>query len=80
MGLILDIVPNHMGIAGRDNSWWWDVLKYGRKSRYADYFDIDWDSPDSRLRGKVLLPVLGDDYERVLERRELRAQAEVQKS
>jgi len=72
MGLVLDIVPNHMGICGRENAWWWDVLKNGRASRFAGYFDIDWDSPDPRLRGKVLLPVLGDFYGRVLERSELK--------
>ncbi|MCU0786154.1 MAG: malto-oligosyltrehalose synthase, partial [Verrucomicrobia bacterium] len=72
MGLVLDIVPNHMGICGRDNAWWWDVLTNGRASRFADYFDIDWDSPDPRLRGKVLVPVLGDYYGRVLERGELK--------
>ena len=72
MGLVLDIVPNHSGIGGPENPWWWDVLKHGRQSRFASYFDIDWDSPDPRLRGKVLLPVLGDEVERVLERRELK--------
>ncbi len=72
MGLVLDIVPNHMGICGRDNAWWWDVLKHGRSSRFAEYFDIDWESPDPRLCGKVLVPVLGDFYGRVMERGELK--------
>ncbi len=72
MGLVLDIVPNHMGICGPHNAWWWDVLKNGRNSRFAEYFDIDWESPDPRLHGRVLVPVLGDMYGRVLERRELR--------
>ena len=72
MGLVLDIVPNHMGICGRHNAWWWDVLKHGRNSQFAEYFDIDWESPDPRLHGKVLLPVLGDYYGRVLERGELK--------
>jgi len=71
MGLVLDIVPNHMGICGRNNAWWWDVLQNGRNSRFAEYFDIDYDSPDPRLRGKALVPVLGDFYGRVLERGEL---------
>ena len=71
MGLVLDIVPNHQGIGGPENPWWWDVLKHGRQSRFARHFDIDWDSPDPRWRNKVLLPVLGDEVERVLERREL---------
>ncbi|MBM3879250.1 MAG: malto-oligosyltrehalose synthase [Verrucomicrobia bacterium] len=72
LGLVLDIVPNHMGIGGPENAWWWDVLARGSASSLAGYFDIDWESPDPRLRGKVLLPVLGDRYERVLERGELR--------
>lgn len=72
MGLVLDIVPNHMGICSRENTWWWDVLKNGRASSFAEYFDIDWDAPDPRLRGKVLLPVLGDYYGRILERGELK--------
>lgn len=71
LGLILDIVPNHMGI-GPENPWWWDVLRHGPASRFAGYFDIDWDPPDPRLRDKVLLPVLGDEYARVLARGELR--------
>ena len=62
MGLILDIVPNHMGVGGADNAWWLDVLEWGRASRYADYFDIDWDPPDAALRGKLLAPFLGGSY------------------
>ncbi|TMJ01280.1 MAG: malto-oligosyltrehalose synthase [Alphaproteobacteria bacterium] len=58
LGLIADIVPNHMAI-GPQNAWWVDVLKHGRASRFALYFDIDWDADDPELRGKVLLPVLG---------------------
>lgn len=59
MGIIVDIVPNHMGIdAPRQNSWWWDVLKNGRSSPYATYFDIDWDLDDD---GRIVLPVLGTD-------------------
>ncbi len=71
MGLVLDIVPNHMGIGGPENRWWWDVLARGPASPFAKYFDIDWNPPDPRLRGKVLAPVLGDRYERVLDRGEL---------
>jgi (1->4)-alpha-D-glucan 1-alpha-D-glucosylmutase len=71
MGLVLDIVPNHMGIATPENRWWRDVLFRGQESEFADYFDIDWQSPDPRLRGKILLPVLGDHYEHVLQRGEL---------
>ncbi|HEY3760574.1 MAG TPA: malto-oligosyltrehalose synthase [Verrucomicrobiae bacterium] len=72
MGLVLDIVPNHMGVRSRENAWWWDVLKNGRTSRFANHFDIDWESSDPALRGKILAPVLGDTYEHVLERGELK--------
>lgn len=58
LGLIVDIVPNHMA-ADAENAWWFDVLRHGAESRYAPYFDIDWDAEDEDLRGKVLLPVLG---------------------
>lgn len=67
MGLVLDIVPNHMATAGRQNPWWWDVLAKGSGSAYARFFDINWEHPDPRLKGKILLPVLGDDVERCLE-------------
>lgn len=71
MGLLLDIVPNHMGI-GSDNPWWWDVLKHGRASRYARFFDIDFDrDPD----GKLVLPVLGSALPEVLERGEIEIDA-----
>jgi (1->4)-alpha-D-glucan 1-alpha-D-glucosylmutase len=72
MGLLVDIVPNHMGVLGGDNAWWLDVLENGQASAYADHFDIDWAVPDSALRGRVLLPILGDQYGVVLERGELR--------
>jgi (1->4)-alpha-D-glucan 1-alpha-D-glucosylmutase len=72
MGLILDIVPNHMGVGGADNAWWLDVLEWGRASRYADFFDIDWDPPDATLRARMLAPFLGDAYGNVLARGELR--------
>jgi (1->4)-alpha-D-glucan 1-alpha-D-glucosylmutase len=72
LGQILDIVPNHMAIGGRWNAWWWDVLENGLASPYAEYFDIDWQSPEERLRNKVLLPILGDHYGRVLKRGEIR--------
>lgn len=70
MGLIVDIVPNHMAIGG-GNRWWMDVLARGRNSRYAKYFDIDWSPPDPGLAGKVLLPVLGRPYGEVLEAGEM---------
>ncbi len=62
MGLIVDIVPNHMGIAGGHNAWWLDILEWGRHATHARYFDIDWHSPDPALRGKVLAPCLGAPY------------------
>ncbi len=73
MGQVLDIVPNHMGVMGADNGWWLDVLENGPASVYADFFDIDWHPlNNTMLSGKVLLPVLGDQYGAVLERGELR--------
>jgi len=74
MGLILDIAPNHMGIGGPENRWWWDVLARGPESQFAKFFDIDWNSADPRLRGKVLTPVLGDRYHRLVEKHELRVE------
>jgi len=71
MGLILDIVPNHMGVGGEDNAWWLDVLEWGRASPYAEFFDIDWDPPDATLRGRMLAPFLGDAYGNILSRGEL---------
>jgi (1->4)-alpha-D-glucan 1-alpha-D-glucosylmutase len=71
LGQVLDIVPNHMAVDPR-NAWWWDVLENGPSSRYAGYFDVDWDAPQERLRNVVLLPILGDHYGRVLEAGELK--------
>ena len=71
MGLILDIVPNHMGVFGDGNAWWQDILRNGPQSRYARYFDIEWHPVNRDLEGKVLAPVLGDHYGSVLERGEL---------
>ncbi|SEO56093.1 (1-_4)-alpha-D-glucan 1-alpha-D-glucosylmutase [Luteibacter sp. UNC138MFCol5.1] len=65
MGLVVDIVPNHMGV-GVGNAWWMDVLRHGRESRYAGYFDIDWQAPDPLLRGRLLLPILGAGYDETL--------------
>jgi (1->4)-alpha-D-glucan 1-alpha-D-glucosylmutase len=64
---LLDIVPNHMAISGRGNPWWWDVLENGPASRYAPTFDVDWDPPEAKLRNTVLMPILGDQYGKVLE-------------
>ncbi|HEX3922343.1 MAG TPA: malto-oligosyltrehalose synthase [Streptosporangiaceae bacterium] len=71
LGQVLDIVPNHMALDGRNNAWWWDVLENGPSSVYASYFDIDWDPPQRKLAATVLMPVLGDQYGRVLEAGEL---------
>jgi (1->4)-alpha-D-glucan 1-alpha-D-glucosylmutase len=76
MGQVLDFVPNHVGIAEPLNEWWMDVLENGPSSRYAPYFDIDWHPLKSDLRDKVLLPILSDQYGRVLERGELQVRFE----
>ena len=65
LGQVLDIVPNHMSL-GKENRYWWDVLENGTSSRYASFFDIDWQPQEERLRDKVLVPILGDQYGRVL--------------
>jgi (1->4)-alpha-D-glucan 1-alpha-D-glucosylmutase len=72
MGLLVDIVPNHMCVGTNENVWWNDVLENGRRSRHADTFDIDWHPPKPELRDKVLLPVLGNQYGKVLEDGELK--------
>jgi (1->4)-alpha-D-glucan 1-alpha-D-glucosylmutase len=66
LGQVLDIVPNHMSLA-RENQYWWDVLENGTSSRYASFFDIDWQPQEERLRDKVLVPILADQYGRVLQ-------------
>src|SRR5580704_2856779 len=66
LGQVLDIVPNHMSL-GKENRYWWDVLENGPLSRYASYFDIYWNPQEERLRDKVLVPVLADQYGRVLQ-------------
>ncbi|HSV62029.1 MAG TPA: malto-oligosyltrehalose synthase, partial [Chthoniobacterales bacterium] len=71
MGQIVDFVPNHMGIGEPLNVWWMDVLENGSSSTYAPFFDIDWKPLKADLEDKVLLPILGDQYGRVLERGEL---------
>jgi (1->4)-alpha-D-glucan 1-alpha-D-glucosylmutase len=76
MGQVLDFVPNHMGIAEPLNQWWMDVLENGPSSMYAPYFDIDWHPLKSDLHDKVLLPILSDQYGRVLDRGELRVRFE----
>jgi (1->4)-alpha-D-glucan 1-alpha-D-glucosylmutase len=65
MGQVLDIVPNHMA-TGPENRYWWDVLENGPSSRYATWFDVDWNSAEVKLQNKVLIPVLGEQYGRAL--------------
>ena len=71
MGQILDVVPNHMGIAKSCNPWWQDVLENGPSARYASFFDIDWRPVKAELEGKVLLPILGEQYGTVVENQEI---------
>jgi (1->4)-alpha-D-glucan 1-alpha-D-glucosylmutase len=70
MGILLDFVPNHMGI-GAQNAWWMDVLENGPSSLFASAFDVDWTPLKAELGHKVLIPVLGDQFGKVLERGEL---------
>ena len=76
LGHIVDIVPNHMAADPRSNPWWRDVLENGPSSPFGDFFDIDWDPVKPELKGRVLLPALGDQYGRVLERGELQLRFE----
>lgn len=76
MGLLLDVVPNHMGISTTENRWWWDVLEQGPSSRYATAFDIDWSPLKRELADKVLLPILGEQYGTVLENQDICLQYE----
>jgi (1->4)-alpha-D-glucan 1-alpha-D-glucosylmutase len=66
LGQVLDVVPNHMA-ASSANPWWMDVLENGPSSPYAHYFDIDWQPVKDELAGKVLLPILGEQYGSALE-------------
>jgi (1->4)-alpha-D-glucan 1-alpha-D-glucosylmutase len=76
IGIILDIVPNHMAVGGDDNRWWLDVLENGRQSAFADYFDIDWTPADPDLQGKLLAPFLGTPYGEALTSGALRLEAD----
>ncbi len=76
MGQIVDFVPNHMGIGDPANLWWQDVLENGPSSEYAKFFDIEWRPLKPDLHDKVLLPILGDQYGRVLEHGELKVRYE----
>lgn len=71
MGQILDIVPNHMAADPKENPLWRDVLAFGEASPHADFFDINWQAPDVKIRQKVLAPILGDHYDNCLKRGEL---------
>jgi (1->4)-alpha-D-glucan 1-alpha-D-glucosylmutase len=71
LGHVVDVVPNHMGIGESSNTWWLDVLENGPSSIYADHFDVDWTPIKPQLLDRVLLPVLGDQFGRVLENGEL---------
>jgi (1->4)-alpha-D-glucan 1-alpha-D-glucosylmutase len=73
LGLILDIVPNHMGI-GPENPWWQHVLEWGRASPYAHWFDIDWEPADETLRNRIMAPFLGQPYGDILAAGEIRLQ------
>jgi len=73
LGQVLDIVPNHMAL-GPQNKYWWDVIENGPSSRYATWFDIDWNSAEAKLHNKVLIPVLGDQYGRVLSARQFKVE------
>jgi (1->4)-alpha-D-glucan 1-alpha-D-glucosylmutase len=71
MGLVLDTVPNHMCVAHPSNQMWWDILENGPSSPFATFFDIDWNPPKADLTNKVLLPMLGDQFGKVLENGEI---------
>ncbi|HYF41438.1 MAG TPA: malto-oligosyltrehalose synthase [Ramlibacter sp.] len=71
MGQMLDLVPNHMGVLEADNAWWLEVLEHGQASAHARTFDIEWAPAAPEMQGRVLLPVLGDHYGKVLESGEL---------
>jgi (1->4)-alpha-D-glucan 1-alpha-D-glucosylmutase len=70
LGQVLDIVPNHMAIGGPENAWWWDVLKNGKSSHFARYFDIYWG--EGRTPAKILAPILGSPYGKALAAHELK--------
>jgi (1->4)-alpha-D-glucan 1-alpha-D-glucosylmutase len=78
MGLILDIVSNHMAVGGNDNPWWLDLLEWGRLSPYGEFFDIQWHSPDPLMEGQLLLPFLGSDYGVALQEGTLKLQFNAQ--
>src|SRR6185503_4374211 len=78
LGLILDFVPNHMGVGHADNQWWLDVLEWGQKSPHAQSFDIDWDGLPHRRHPGVLLPILGRPYGDALQAGEIELKYEAE--
>jgi (1->4)-alpha-D-glucan 1-alpha-D-glucosylmutase len=78
LGMILDYVPNHMGVGGADNPQWLDVLEWGKASLYAEWFDIDWDPESPYLRDKVLVPLLGEQYGAALQQGHLQLRFDAQ--
>ncbi len=74
LGYIQDVVSNHMAVKSPDNTWWWDVLEKGRHSRYAAYFDIDWGKTEKDTHDRILIPVLGDQYGRVVDAGDIQLQ------
>lgn len=79
MGILLDIVPNHMGVNDVGNAWWNDVLENGETSVFADYFDIEWRPPAQNMQHKVLLPFLGEPFGKILEKAELQLTYQAQR-
>ncbi len=67
LGVVIDIVPNHMAISGPENCWWQDVLENGPSSAYAAFFDVEWEGPEAYLKNRIMLPVLENQYGKVLE-------------
>ncbi|WP_419826596.1 malto-oligosyltrehalose synthase [Sphingomonas sp.] len=74
LGIILDIVPNHLAVGKGDNAWWLDLLAHGESGRYADWFDVDWHPGDPALDGKVYAPFLGAPYAEVLRSGDLKVE------
>jgi (1->4)-alpha-D-glucan 1-alpha-D-glucosylmutase len=72
IGIVVDIVPNHMAVGGADNPWWLDVLEKGDLSRYARFFDVQFDTPDAEMQGKIHAPFLGAPYGEVLQSGDLK--------
>ncbi|HKQ83684.1 MAG TPA: malto-oligosyltrehalose synthase [Steroidobacteraceae bacterium] len=77
MGMIVDIVPNHVGVMGDNNAWWLDVLENGPAAQFAPYFDVDWRPNRSSMQNRILVPVLGTPYGSVLENGELKISYDV---